>query len=247
VAGQIAGYSHLLLPDDPFQGWLVEEISEELLRAREELSELGYLNKGDQLYEGLKEAIIALGAPQKTCLLNRTQAGDTIRTHALHQSDGKWLGLHQPVPNEYKIKFINRRSLAVHILRFLGIEKQKSAPGRGVNLTGQTLQEARRKAREKGKKACVDYLKKSGLERSQIENVAAALSKPIASGSLITLTWERRQAQQKGALAFLEGKGGLFELSELDGRPDWVTLTPRSGNAFGKRIRDLVKPLRESN
>ena len=211
------------------------------------MSELGYLNEGDHLDERLKKAIIALGAPQKTCLLNRTQAGETIQTHALHQADGKWLGLHQPVSNEYKLKFINRRSLAVHILRFLGIEKQKSAPGREVNLAGQSLQEARRKAREKGKKACADYLKKSGLERSQIENVATALSKPIASGSLITLTWEKQQARQKGALAFLEGKGGLFELRELDGHPDWVALTPRSGNAFGKRIRDLVKPLREGN
>ena len=42
--GQLGGYAHLILPTDPFRGWLVEEISEVIENGKANLLEQGHVS-----------------------------------------------------------------------------------------------------------------------------------------------------------------------------------------------------------
>jgi hypothetical protein len=232
VAGQLGGYSHLLLPEDPFRGWLVEEISESLQNARVELSQMGVLQAGDgQLPADLKSLVDALGAPEKSIALKHTTGDKVVSQLSMHRKEGRWLWLDQLDTERYQLKFISAEDFAQTAADFLALQGQVALPGGQIELGAETLRAARQAARDEGRNACAAELKKSGMSASQIERLARILSHPVSSGSLILINWENRIADQENALAFLEGRAGLCEISETSENRNWVMLVPISAGA----------------
>lgn len=241
VAGQIAGYSHLLLPRDPFRGWLVEEMTEELDRARLELSQAGFLNGGNRtLTEPLHSIVDILAEPQTSWLVNRTLSSsiEAITYHAV--KDGL-IRISQHVPDEYQISILEGAQFSRQIVDFLGIEQEKAARSERIEISAERLKTAREKIASGDRTEGQDLLIQSGLGTKQASNLTEALDRPRSSGSIIKLSWQKKQARQDAAIAFLNSREGLIEIIESQTQPDWVVLSPVSGRAIVEKIESMLE------
>ena len=246
VAGQVLGYSHVLLPGDPFQGWLVEEISAELEKAQEELTQEGLIkqpNEGEAtLATGLYSVVEAIGAPERSLLLNHSAPDESQRVWYLHQANGDWVGLEYLEDEEYQLGVLTeKKKLRKRLLDFLEISNQSAASGDICTIPNKALLEARRVAAEEGSDACVAYLTKAGVEKENREHFAKALAEPQASGSLIALLWEGKQSQQVGGMAFIASEDGLWQLRPETEIAGWVAASPISGKDLSKQVESLLE------
>jgi len=248
LAGQIVGYGQLLLPGDPFQGWLVEEIAEAFEQARQELVQTDLLidsGKGEiPLSPDLAQVVVAVGAPKRSCLLTSINPHEQPSEFFCYQADSGWVSIEKQNTETYSVKFIpDNGSLIGFFKHHCGVSDQAAAHGDDFSLPGATLEQARRKAGSGGLQSCVDYLLKAGLPDNPAELLAKTLVNPSTSGSLISLCWQGKKSNQSCMLAFLAGEAGMWEMRPDRDVPDFVTLFPISGKDVNKKIELLVQTL----
>ena len=250
AAGQMLGYDRLLLPKDPFQGWLVEEIEEGTRQAREELIEAELITplgaEGIEVEEDLLSAIAALGAPEYSLLLNRSTPDEATQTIYFHYTKEEWVAVKPVEEGNYQLETLSDNdNLTKRALRFLAIHNQTAALGKPSALSPDEYQEARELAINQNEVACETYLTQAGVNEATSPHLAAALKKSTASGSLVALAWEGRQSHQVGGAAFLEVPSGLWQISQNSNQEERITIAPVSGECFVDNAKTIIDTLFE--
>ena len=176
AAGQILGYERLLLPQDPFRGWLVEEIEESLIQAREELIEADLINpvgsEGIEVEENLLNAISALGSPKCSLMLNRATSKDDGAAIYFHYIKNGWVSVKQVSEGDYQLETLSDNALPTErLLGFLAIQNQSAAPGKTSTLSSEAYQEARELGINQGAEACEKFLAQASVGGSSCANL----------------------------------------------------------------------------
>lgn len=245
-AARQQGIERLLLPDDPFRGWLVEEIDAELEGARKQLLESGILtiqeDSAPKLEDVLEATVRTLGAPQCTVILTHVTLDRSEESLYLHKGEGGWISLRPEDGGIFEIERISSRDkLTKTTIGLLKVGKQQTASGKTSTLKAEAMTEARNLVIDQGADACAAHLKNAGLSDDNGPPLAEALAAPLASGSVAAMTWQGMESLPIGGVAFLEGPDGLWQFEMDEQAPDWVIVEPIEGKKLTKDIKSLLK------
>jgi hypothetical protein len=243
-AGQVNGTPQLLLPKDPFQGYLVEDIAQELQKAKEQLIEKGWLTKdkeGQQtLTPELKKAIEILGSPDRSLILQQEYQDGNSNVVYFHQKGKDWIELRMLDEDHYQAEKIqSKKALQERLKEVFELKMGEKDPEKSVQLKYEDYFLAQEIAREKGLSASKKYLEKVGLDTAVVEKLAEDLSKPVTSGSATQWSWKEKEVQTQKGLAFLGGMERLWLILETQHKPDWFDMTLSTAEEIQKEILKL--------
>jgi len=249
-AGKLMGYEQLLLPEDPFRGWLVEDILAELARSKQELLNaklITYTNSGEINFQSfLAAAITSLGSPDCVIMANYKLSKEAPVNLFLFQRDGSWLCLKSHKNAEYLLEGLgnfNTNKLTKYVTKFFNLEGQPVAPGKACSFTTQVYKEAIKLADEKDREACASLLLKTFKDESAASHLAAALSNPKTSGGLSLLVINGTETRSTIELAFLEGPDGLWSIEPRPTSPQSLEVAPVSVKVFTDRMNSLISEI----
>ncbi len=250
----LLGADMLVGLQDPFLGWLNEEIEETWNQVRAALAERRFIevqaNGGIVMDTAVAALVGAWAFPEASFLVTFTPAEGTPQTRAFHLARN--LGVEQTQADEVVQLMALEDAPAVYrrILEVFRLKDQSAAPGPGGSLPEAHLREARSRAVEEGEAAAFRLLQDAGLPEAAAQSLARTLAQPIANGALAALT-RRTTSWEVGGLGLLEGSNGLWRLRSLtrDGE-NWVEMIPCDASQARREIRQamnrvLPQPLTE--
>ena len=228
-AGQLRNIQHLLMPQDPFQGFLVEEIALELSRAQKKLSDKKLIKNdknGDwKLSPNLSDMVDLLGHPGGSIILQQEHITGESTTVYFHQKEGKWLDLEWIGDGLYNIRLITKKKdIKERILGTVDLDYSNEKTDLSTRIKYEHYFKAQEIAREKGAAACKAYLGEVGQKSNVGEKLAEDLADPITSGSMTEWHWKERAAHPKKGFAFIGGKDRLWLVRENSKENEWIDL-----------------------
>lgn len=240
----LLGADMLLGIQDPFLGWLTEEIEEAWEQTRQALADRRFIEvqpDGGIVMDIAVAALVGTWAfPEASFLLTFTPADGTQQRCSFHLTSN--LGVEQSQADDATELTALEDAQAVYrrILQVFGLKDQLAAPGSRAALPEASLIEARACAVEGGEAAASRALQKAGLPEETAESLACTLTRAVANGALVALA-RRTTTWEVGGLGLLEGANGLWCLRSFtrDGE-NWVEVTPCDAARARQEIRRLM-------
>ena len=243
----LLGADTLLGVDDPFFGWLTEEIEEAWQQAQESLVERRFLeiqSDGDVVMDVAVAALVGTCAfPDASFILTYTPAGDQATTRYFHAT--RHLAVEQALSGESistcrLTALEDARTVFERVTEIWQLNGQQAASSGSGVLPEADLTGARLAAVESGLEAAQMALREAGLDAPVAATLAEALVDPVANGALVALT-RRETAWEVAGLGMLEGRNGLWRLRAFirDGE-NWVETIPCDATATCEAIRHVM-------
>lgn len=234
--------------DDPFRGWLTEEIQEEFGRIGERLLERGLIRTSEDAQVVVAEAVAELmGAwafADSSFAVSRTSAEGTGQIRFFHLAANRSVqrsmgsngsSLLVPLPGPHQVHEV--------ITRTLGVTEQPAAPAGTVRTRELDLSAARKAAIGSGAEAGAALLRGRGVEAGAAQHLAQALAMPTANATLIAVSRKGNDWEVDG-FGLLEGRDGIWLLRALNYSDDnWVEATPRSAGDIKEEVQQLMDRL----
>lgn len=240
LLASLLGASTLLGVQDPFVGWLTEEIAEAWTRAQTALTARRVLTVETDGALTLDPAMGVLlhtwAFPLASCILTRSLPGGTAETRYFHI--GQNLAVEQTqVDDAVEVAALpDATAVFGRIAHLLGIVAQRAAPGGRARLPEVTFRAARAQATG-DREVTVAALRGAGLTEETAYALAASLRHPVLHGALVALA-RRPTAWEVGGLGLLDSAGGLWQLRAFtrDGTA-WVEATPTDAAGLQTTLR----------
>ncbi len=215
----LLGGEMLVGVDDPFPGWLSEEIEEAAQAARQSLAERGHLTlqpDGRVVMDLLPAALVgAMVQPRTVLLLSAALPDSTARRWAFYRRPPLTVLLEE-VQGGYLLRPLEgRQRVEERILEAWQIQAQKAARAASFLLPQQAIEQARQ-ARLQGEEAVRQTLQRLGIAARNARALAATLCAARCNGALVLLT-RRGAAWQTDGLGMLDGENGLWQLRSRPG------------------------------
>lgn len=245
LLASLLGANMLLGIEDPFFGWLTEEIEEAWDQARVALAERRFIEVGPEGRVVMDTAVAALvgtwAFPEASFLVTFTPADGPAQVRSFHLT--RSLGVEQAPAAESSCQLTaleDAPAVYRRVLQMLCLTDQEAASGRPATLSEALLTQARGRATEGGVVAAEELLRGAGLEKATARSLAQTLVDPIANGALVALT-RRATTWEVAGLGLLEGRNGLWRLRSFtrDEEP-WVEATPCTRTQLGEEIRRVM-------
>jgi len=226
----LLGADTLLGIEDPFMGWLADEIEGAWQQARAELAERHFIEVQDDDSVVMDVAVAALvgtcAFPEASFVLTVTPAGESVDVRYFHLT--RHLAVEQTMEGEgcQLTALENAQAVFARVTGLLGLHEQRPAPGSGGILMEQHLAQARALADESGTEAAQTILQRSGLDADAAAALAETLAYPVCNGALVALA-RRETTWEVAGLGLLEGQNGLWRLRAFTRDGDnWVEAIP---------------------
>ncbi len=241
----LLGANVLLGLEDPFFGWLTEEIEQAWADAKKSLAERKYIATEEDGHIILDTAVAALvgtwAKPDASFIFTFTPADGKTQIRYFHLT--RHLAVEQTLvkkPNYQLTALENAAAVYQRILTILNIEDQSAAGTDSVTLLEKELTKIRAHVAKSGVRGAADVLKRSDVKESALRPLAHTFAKPVANSALVALA-QRATAWEVAGLGLLEGKNGLWRLRAFK-RDDenWVEATPCSAAYARDEIRKVM-------
>lgn len=242
--GDLLDLPRLLLAADPYRGWLVEEIADDAPRVMQQLQENGWLTiQPDQtplVAPEIATLVKLMAQPSQTAMLQTSPAGNQPETIAFHGGQEGWLEVVTLSPDLYQLTHLTAIQARKRIPTYLRVDGLTAAPHSKISLLAASLQEARELAAAQGAEVCATYLARQGISKTHAAHLAAALTHPVLSGSLVLVRWEDGQSKPQGSLAWYASDAGMCLILPDEGLPGWVDLLPATSAQVNNRLHALL-------
>ncbi len=245
----LLGADMLLGLEDPFWGWLAEEIEAAWQQAREALAARRFIEvqpDGSIVMDVAVATLVGTCAfPEASFLLTVTPAGGAPTVRYFHLT--RHLAVEQaPEPEGYRLTALeDPASVFERVTAMLGLDDQPAAPGGSGRLRGTELTQARTLIEDSGPEAAQAALERAGLGSETAVALTETLARPTRNGALVALA-RREVTWEVAGMGLLEGENGLWRLRAFTRRgEDWVEVIPcTAGEAREalRRVMDRVLP-----
>jgi hypothetical protein len=243
--GALLGGETLIGVQDPFVGWLTEEIVEALPPARTKLVERGYLSvqTDGRIVPDEQVAIIvrAMANPDASFLGNRTDSAGTVEQRAFYLYGASTIELAFQPPDMYHLALrTGADEIHSQVVAWWGLDSQPAAATEPLILPEATLLAVSQRARADGMVAAMVGLLSAGVAQATAESFATALAAPHWNAALVALQ-RGDMAWRLSSVAALDGSPGMWRLRafERDDAP-WVEITPSSASALSEQVGQLL-------
>jgi len=240
----LLGADTLLGIDDPFMGWLADEIEEAWQRARTALVERRFIevqSDGGIVMDIAVAALVGTCAfPEASFILTVTPAGERTDVRYFHLTG--YLAVEQAVVNDgYRLTALeDAQAVFMRMTGLLGLHNQQATPGTGGALAEERLLQARTLACESGIEAAQSALHQAGLDPDTAAALAKTLAHPVRNGALVALA-RREFTWEVAGLGLLEGQNGLWRLRAFTrGGENWVEATPCDAAEACEAVRQVM-------
>lgn len=241
LASLLGGESLIGLAD-PFPGWLTEEIEEAIERAKQTLSERGYLNLHSEgvIMDALAAALVGtLIAPQVVALVSVTRPGEASSQTIFYRREPFTVRLAGQGETLTLAPLQGWERVAAEVQSLWGLEAQPPAPAPSFVLSEAALNEARRLLPDRA--AAVRTLEAAGLSPEQAQALVLALTGAQCNGALVTM---RRlpESWDVGGLGVLWGSEGVWLLRSILRQGEaQIHFSPCSAQELKDEIVKLLK------
>lgn len=246
----LLGANTLLGLEDPFPGWLTEEIQEAWTQARAALAERRFIEvqaAGGIVVDTAVAALVGTWAfPEASFVLTLTAGSSSSERHSFHLA--QTLGVEQTLTAEYAVQLTaleGAPAIYRRVTQVLRLENQPAAPGVRTTLSEALLAQARALAVEPELQAAEEVLEQGHLPKATARSLAQMLAAPLANSALVCLA-RRATTWEAGGFGLLEGCNGLWRLrSFTQDNQNWVEAIPCTAADAGEEIRramDRVLP-----
>ena len=240
----LLGATAILGVEDPFAGWLAEEVESAWQTARQRLAERRALALQPDGRVALDTRVAALvgtcARPQASLIVSHVAAGGQPARYRYH------VGRHLAVEaveeaGAWRLRALpGAQAVCDRIGQVWGLSRQPAAPGAALTLPHDALRQARPAALEGGADAAGQVLARPGIDGAAAAALAAALAGPLTAGALVALSW-RETVWEVAGMGLLEGVTGLWRLRCFRRLGQaWVEATPCDAAAAAAEIRRLM-------
>jgi hypothetical protein len=240
----LLGANMLLGIQDPFPGWLAEEIEAAWAKARDALAARRFLEAqpdgGIVMDTGVAALVGTCAFPEASFIVTSTSPRGTADARYYHVT--KNLAVEQrATANGCQLTAIEDAPAAFErIIGLLQVGGQGESPGTKTTVLEETLTQARSAITTSGTEGAAQNLVKAGVEEGAAMSLADALAHPVANGAIVALA-KRELSWEVAGLGLLEGRSGLWELRSISrGSENWVEATPCDGKRARQDIRRLM-------
>lgn len=237
----LLGGNMLLGIQDPFVGWLTEEIQESWVKAKQALAKRRFVEINSDGGIVLDTAVAAMvgtwSSPDASFIITHTPDESVTETRYFHLTHLLAVEQASTAKSQYQLTALkDARAVYERILQIFQIDNQAAALGSKATLREETLRDARMSVKPK-KKNATEVLRKAGLDELSSSSLAEMLAKPTANGALVSLA-RRTTSWEVGGFGFLEGTGGLWRLRSFtrDGE-NWIEVIPCNAVQAREEIR----------
>ncbi|MDY7077909.1 MAG: hypothetical protein SXV54_13420 [Chloroflexota bacterium] len=246
LAGSL-GADTLLGVDDPFMGWLADEIEEAWKQAQVALAERRFIeiqpDEGIVMDVAVAAMVGTCAFPDASFVVTFASASRETMTHHLHvtrQLVVEQIAVAEPAAT-YQLMALEDGEAAYHrILEVLSLDGQQAVPSSGGKLPEAALSQAREVAAEAGLEEAQKVLQDAGLTDTTVAALAETLVDPIANGALVALARQETTWEVAG-LGLLEGQNGLWRLRAFTrGGENWVEVIPCDVTEAREAIRRVM-------
>jgi len=241
------GADTLLGVDDPFTGWLTEEIEDAWERTQAALAERDFIevqSDGGIVMDVAVAAMVgACAFPDASFVVTFTPSGGEMVTRYLHVTGQ--LAVEQTATAEpaaaYRLTALEDGKAAYHrILQVFGLNGQRAVSSPEGKLAEAGLIQAREAAAGARTEEAQKALREAGLTDATAAALAETLSDPIANGALVALARQETTWDVAG-LGLLEGQNGLWRLRAFTrGGENWVEVIPCDAAKARKAIQRVM-------
>ena len=238
---QLPGFMGL---EDPFPGYLTEEIQEHMETARQSLTGRGYLEEAGNEFlidANLIEAVQTIGTAAK--VIATAQNKDSVLVH-LAKNCAVWQE-RLPDGRVGLSKLNNRKDVEGQLRDWLVLPDAPAAPGSGFVVEPAVMEAAQTLVENNHQPNGLSAVKSFLMEKSVPPNAAASLSATLAenhsTGSLMILEREGSLIEPQTRLAWLIGKQGgwVVELPHTEMNPplEWK---PASTSSIVAKVEAIL-------
>lgn len=247
LLASLLGGDTLLGVDDPFIGWLAEEIEEEWQLVKASLADRRFIELVSDDEVVMDAAVAALvgtcAFPEASFVVTYTEAGKEPSTQYLHVSDELVVEqLAEEVrAGSYRLTALDdRESILEHTLELLGLDEQRAVAASKGELPRTAIARARSLAAGGEPGTVKAVLREAGLPESAASALGETLLDPISNGAFVGLRQEETTWDVAG-VGFLEGSNGMWRLRSFTRSEDeWVEVIPSDALEVRETIRDLM-------
>ncbi|MEI6776384.1 MAG: hypothetical protein WCK70_05755 [Chloroflexales bacterium] len=237
----ITGGETLIGVQDPFIGWLTEEIVEKLESVRGDLHARGYVvvrDTGAAVEPSLAPLITALTVPHIAVMVTLHHPGHDLEERAYHVGHASTVKLSQS-GQHYQLEPMTESAIAADICNWWGLHDQIAAPGVPFRLEQSTLLAARDAAGDAA--AAAALLSEVGAPAETAASFASALHDPQTNGSLAAMRRGAAGWDVRG-VAILESAATLWRLRAFQHHDaPWVEVAPESAAGLTQRVERLLQ------
>ena len=247
LIAQMLDVPSLFLTEDPFLGWLADEIEESLKQAKESLAARGYIEVRSDgtvaVDTGVAALVGALAFPDSSLVATVAIDGQPPLSRHLHFASGLIVEQEQHRNHTYSLTALRNQDAAVQRLKeFLCLDDQPALAVEPCTITEADVNRARQIACEKGSKACAGFLEHAGASPATAHSLAVALSRPVLQDALLALTWQGKEARQIGGFTLLQGADSMWLFRQLQRDAEsWLEIAPCDGSYAIQQVEDLVR------
>ncbi|MDQ0285169.1 hypothetical protein J2Z49_000259 [Desulfofundulus luciae] len=244
---KLLGAETFLGIQDPFRGWLADEIEAAWLKARESLAARRFIEvepDGGIIMDSVVAALVgACGSPDASYALTYTSGGEETYSCCFHVTRN--LGVEITTRGEPPVCELTAldgfEAVYQRVCEIFGLADQEAPVASKGELLETALFEARRIAGESGVEAASAFLRQAHLNQAIAEALAATLAQPVGNGALVTMSWQDGTWKVDG-LGLLEGDNGLWLLrSFVKKDAKWVELIPCSAEQACVEIKRMME------
>jgi len=243
----LLGAEQVLGVEDPFRGWLAEEVDSAWEQARVGLAARGYLTTGPDGTVTLDATVAALvgtwARPRASFVVTATRlpgpaqvvyyhVGDHLAVEQVRSADGCRL-----------LALADAQAVLECVCHLCGLAEQAAAAQGPLVLPESDLRRAWEAAQAGGVSAALPVLLRPGASDEDARALAASLAEPASNSAVAGLT-RRGNSWEVAGLALLEGCNGLWRLRPFARNgADWVEVIPCTAMAAAQELRHLFNRL----
>lgn len=247
LLASLLGGDTLLGIDDPFIGWLTEEIEEEWQLVKASLADRRFIELVSDEEVVMDVAVAALvgtcAFPEASFAVTYAEAGNEPSTQYLHVSDElvvEQLAVAAPAGSYRLTALEDRKSILEYTLELFGLDEQHAIAASKGELPRTAIARARDLAAGGEPGAVKAVLREAGLPESAASALGETLLDPIANGALVGLRQEETTWDVAG-MGFLAGSNGMWRLRSFTrSEEEWVEVIPSDALEVRETIRGVV-------
>ena len=230
--------------DDPYKGWLIDEIEEDQLKAMDFLLKKDYIRKVSDKEISMDQVLAAI---VETCVLGEyaliissEQKGGFHRQLMVHFKED-FIVEHVVVDEGHELTAIRDQSLLEdRYQRELRLETKTKGSGESFSLLEDRVFDLESDAADEQEIGENNSLHQGDGE--SIERLRKALEKPIANSSVVAIANRQdKYSRHVRGMAFLETEHDLWTMQPYDRNgKQWVEFSPADGEIIRKKFLELL-------
>ncbi len=232
--------------EDPYKGWLIDELEEDQLKAKNSLLKKDYIRIVSEDEISIDQVLAAM---IETCVfgdyaltISSEQKGG-YHKQAMAHFKGDFIVEHVVVNDGHELTAIQDQSqLESRYQSELRLGTKVKGSGESFSILEDDLFSLEGSIKDGEIDRAKEALAEGDLEVESADKLIRTLNKPVANSSIVAIANRQdKYAKHVRGMAFLEGEKDLWIMQpyERNGK-QWVEFTPADGNIIVEKFRQLL-------